>query len=136
MISDNDSVFNNCFGEGELEGMINTTQMDTVFANSFKNWLKRPSVKVQVIDVLCAQKGKPIQELIRYVVDENDLYKPCLWVDLDLFLEYIKAENRPVYTFICKMVEMAVEEANSVEKSEEKRVRANLGITRFDSEYI
>lgn len=121
MISDKDSVFNNCFGEGELEGMINATQMDTVFANSFKNWLKRASVKGQVIDVLCAQKGKPIQELIRYVVDENDLYKPCLWVDLDLFLEYIKAENRPVYTFICKMVEMAVKEVVNDNESKDQQ---------------
>ena len=113
MISDKDSVFNNCFGEGELAGMISTAKMDMAFASSFKNWLKRDYVKRQFIDVLCEQKGKSIQELIRYTVDEVEPSKPCLWVDLDLFLEYIKAENRPAYTFICKMVEMAVEEAIS-----------------------
>ena len=108
MLSDKDSVFNSCFGEGELEGMINTAKMDTVFANSFKNWLKRAHVKTQAIDVLCKRKGQPVQKLIRYMVDEDDLYKPCLWVDIDLFLAYIKEENRPAYTFMCKMVELEV----------------------------
>lgn len=108
MINDKDSVFNNCFGDAELKGMINASKMTTVFGRSFMSWIKRDYVKTQVVDPLCEQKGTTINKLMRYVVNENALGESDLWVDLDLFLEYIKAENRPAYTFMCKMVEMEV----------------------------